>query len=161
MPTPPGSAELPARAADGVTPRPVDGTRVASTHAEDPRDGRPSPGIGGGGEQFQQGRRGRTTMKFRHLASIAMSCLVLALGSGTASAGIATTKHNLGSTGTGTNTIDTTGDICVFCHTPHGADASNPSSNPPLWNRIILQKLRRGKQPRIKSLPAPSRSNWS
>jgi len=45
--------------------------------------------------------------------------------------GIANTKHNLSSTGPGTIKATTETQICVFCHTPHGA---NPL-NPPLWNR--------------------------
>ena len=48
-------------------------------------------------------------------------------------AGIADTKHNLGSTGKGPNhTLDTT-EICVFCHTPHGFD----STGAPLWNKLL------------------------
>jgi len=49
-------------------------------------------------------------------------------------AGISITKHNLGSTGTGTNTFSGTAEICVFCHTPHGADTS---ASVPLWNRVL------------------------
>jgi len=62
---------------------------------------------------------------------------VVALGALTiniANAGISVTKHNLGSTGTGTNTFDGTQAICVFCHTPHGADTS---ASVPLWNRVL------------------------
>jgi predicted CXXCH cytochrome family protein len=60
---------------------------------------------------------------------------VLSLAVGTAFAGIANTNHNLGTTGVGTtNQFDGTGEICVFCHTPHGADTS---ANPPLWNRVL------------------------
>ncbi|MBI5753442.1 MAG: cytochrome c3 family protein [Hydrogenophilales bacterium] len=51
-----------------------------------------------------------------------------------AAAGISATKHNLGSTGTGTNKFDGTGEICVFCHTPHGADTT---AAVPLWNRKL------------------------
>ncbi len=51
-----------------------------------------------------------------------------------AAAGVSATKHNLGSTGTGTNKFDGTGEICVFCHTPHGADTS---AAVPLWNRKL------------------------
>jgi len=54
-------------------------------------------------------------------------------GSGTALAGIADTKHNLGSTGPG-NTVSDTDEICVFCHTPHGA---SQDVNAPLWNKAI------------------------
>lgn len=56
------------------------------------------------------------------------------LASAPAVAGISTTKHNLGSTGTGTNKFDGTGEICVFCHTPHGADTT---AAVPLWNRVL------------------------
>ena len=49
-----------------------------------------------------------------------------------ASAQIANTKHNLGSTGTGDNRFSGTAEICVFCHTPHGA---NTDANVPLWNK--------------------------
>lgn len=53
-------------------------------------------------------------------------------------AGIADTKHNLSTTGTGQNHVTAgTADICVFCHTPHGADVSNPVDNPPLWNKRL------------------------
>ncbi len=62
---------------------------------------------------------------------------VIALGAlsiNVANAGISVTKHNLGSTGTGTNTFTGTQAICVFCHTPHGADTS---ASVPLWNRVL------------------------
>jgi predicted CXXCH cytochrome family protein len=51
--------------------------------------------------------------------------------------GITNTKHNLTITGTGTNQFtptNGTGEICVFCHTPHGADTS---ASVPLWNRRL------------------------
>lgn len=46
---------------------------------------------------------------------------------------ISTTKHNLSSSGTGSNHAgaDGTDQICVFCHTPHGADKTVG----PLWNK--------------------------
>jgi len=56
---------------------------------------------------------------------------------GTATAvGITDTKHNLSSAGLGTQTakFDGTGEICVFCHTPHGSDTS---AVVPLWNRAM------------------------
>ncbi|MCP5150168.1 MAG: cytochrome c3 family protein [Ectothiorhodospiraceae bacterium] len=65
----------------------------------------------------------------------------LALATGGAWAGIANTKHNLGNTGTGTNHATGTGtdstttdEICVFCHTPHGA---NTGAGAPLWNKTL------------------------
>jgi hypothetical protein len=49
--------------------------------------------------------------------------------------GIANTKHNLSSTGAaGQNKTSSTDEICVFCHTPHGADTTAPA---PLWNKSL------------------------
>ena len=57
------------------------------------------------------------------------------LASQTALGAIANTRHNLGTTNvTGTNSFDGTEAICVFCHTPHGADNS---AAVPLWNRVL------------------------
>lgn len=48
---------------------------------------------------------------------------------------IANTKHNLGSTGTQSNKVSDTAEICVFCHTPHAANISNTAA--PLWNKNL------------------------
>lgn len=66
----------------------------------------------------------------------AAAALVLgAAASQQAVAGIANTKHNLGSNGTGTNhATNGTEEICVFCHTPHG---SNTAVAAPLWNKAL------------------------
>jgi hypothetical protein len=58
---------------------------------------------------------------------------------GSAMAQIAQTKHNLGTGNTTWNGNIGTGnaatdEICVFCHTPHGADTNAPA---PLWNRKL------------------------
>lgn len=60
-----------------------------------------------------------------------------------ASAGIANTKHNLGTatvggTVTRINSFGGTGEICVFCHTPHGSDTT---AAVPLWNRALPTDL--------------------
>jgi predicted CXXCH cytochrome family protein len=74
------------------------------------------------------------------LAAIAAGLVVAVTGmaySGDVAAqatGIKDTKHNLGSTGTGVNKFDGTAEICVFCHTPHGADTN---ASVPLWNRVL------------------------
>jgi predicted CXXCH cytochrome family protein len=53
-----------------------------------------------------------------------------------AKAQIAGTKHNLGTSGVaGNNRFSATAEICVFCHTPHGADTS---AAVPLWNRTLV-----------------------
>jgi hypothetical protein len=69
-------------------------------------------------------------------ASITVVALGVALAfAGTAVAGISNTKHNLGSSGINTNNQTTaTGEICVFCHTPHGGDTG---AAVPLWNKEI------------------------
>jgi hypothetical protein len=76
-------------------------------------------------------------------AASAIAAVLLALSGTPASAGIADTKHNLGNTSTQTNHVTgtgnsstTTNEICVFCHTPHGADVTTPNA-PPLWNKRL------------------------
>jgi hypothetical protein len=70
--------------------------------------------------------------------SLATAALMIGLGvSGSASAGIANTKHNLSTTGTQANHVTAgtaANQICVFCHTPHGADTSQAV---PLWNKKL------------------------
>jgi len=68
-------------------------------------------------------------------ASVATAVVLgTSLVAGSAFAGIANTKHNLGSLGTQTNKTDGTGEICIFCHTPHGGDNTAPV---PLWNKSL------------------------
>lgn len=60
-----------------------------------------------------------------------ISSLIAIIISSSLMAGIVNTKHNLSTSGTGTiKATDGEGEICVFCHTPHQADAAGP-----LWNR--------------------------
>ena len=47
---------------------------------------------------------------------------------------VANTKHNLSASGPGTVTATAEDQVCVFCHTPHGA-SNFPGS--PLWNRQL------------------------
>jgi len=64
---------------------------------------------------------------------LAILCL-LVFASVSQAAGIADTKHNLSSTGTGSINTSGTTEICVFCHTPHGSDTAVAA---PLWNRAV------------------------
>jgi predicted CXXCH cytochrome family protein len=48
---------------------------------------------------------------------------------------ISATKHNLSSSGPGTTKSSTESQICVFCHTPHGADTAQGPA--PLWNKTL------------------------
>lgn len=66
------------------------------------------------------------------IAKLALGLTLVSM-SGVAMAGIASTKHNLGASGS-FNYNDATTEICVFCHTPHGADSS---AAVPLWNRHL------------------------
>jgi hypothetical protein len=71
------------------------------------------------------------------LACAATLLVATSAHSQTPTVGIYTTKHNLGSTSAaGNNRVSDTAEVCVFCHTPHGADNSFPAS-PPLWNKSI------------------------
>ena len=61
--------------------------------------------------------------------------LALLAASSMAMASVVNTKHNLGAshpTGVDGNHTNATTEICIFCHTPHGADQSTFA---PLWNR--------------------------
>lgn len=75
---------------------------------------------------------------FKRWSKTVAAALLLGVGlwSSSSMAGISSTKHNLGTTGTGTNHLTAgTSEICVFCHTPH---ASNTASGaPPLWNKAL------------------------
>lgn len=64
-------------------------------------------------------------------AAFALGALI---GATAASAGIANTKHNLSTSGTGVRVTTGTEEICVFCHTPHGSDTS---ASVPLWNKAL------------------------
>ena len=77
--------------------------------------------------------RGRTRWG---TASAGVVAALVLFFSGTALAGIADTKHNLGSGPglSGRNQTTDTAEICVFCHTPHGADTAAPA---PLWNKRL------------------------
>lgn len=57
-----------------------------------------------------------------------------------AMAAITGSKHDLSSTGAFNKFTPTSGnsEICVFCHTPHGADTGAPA---PLWNRTLHTTL--------------------
>jgi len=70
-------------------------------------------------------------MKLRNLVTGTVA--VMALGSsGFAVAAIDGSPHDLGGTvGTADN-----GEVCVFCHTPHGADTTATESAP-LWNKQL------------------------
>jgi predicted CXXCH cytochrome family protein len=71
------------------------------------------------------------------LAGVATFLFAAVTVSQHAYAGIADTRHNLGSSNTvaGSNQVTDTAEICVFCHTPH--QASDQAGAPPLWNKRL------------------------
>jgi len=82
-------------------------------------------------------------LSFVRAATLMAATAVVATGlfgafadSAHAQTGIANTKHNLSNTSgpAGRNKTDI-GEICVFCHTPHG---SNATAAAPLWNRSYV-----------------------
>ena len=78
-----------------------------------------------------------TSLRSWRAASAGMLAAALWALAGSASAQIATTKHNLGTASTQTNHVTTgTAEVCVFCHTPHGADVTTANA-PPLWNKRL------------------------
>jgi len=59
-----------------------------------------------------------------------VTVVTVVIASGALAQSIATTKHNLSTSGPGTIKATTETEICKFCHTPH-----NASVQAPLWNR--------------------------
>ena len=70
----------------------------------------------------------------RWVTGLALGLAMGMSGAAFAATGIAATKHNLSSSGTGPNHTTGTDQICVFCHTPHGSDTS---AAVPLWNKNL------------------------
>ena len=61
----------------------------------------------------------------------AVAVLALGIASGAAYGGVFNTKHNLSARGVGAvSNFSGTKEICVFCHTPHGADSSAATTPP-------------------------------
>ena len=69
-------------------------------------------------------------------AALGLATAVVLLGAADADAqGIIGSKHNLTYSGNAVNVSGaSTTEVCVFCHTPHGADAAVKA---PLWNRQV------------------------
>lgn len=73
-------------------------------------------------------------MKKRIKIMVAIAGIAMAMS---ASAGVRDSKHNLGTSNLNTTQNRMTtgpGEVCVFCHTPHG---SNTNVEAPLWNKSV------------------------
>lgn len=67
-----------------------------------------------------------------HMKRIVIALVVISLGAFLVSADVVGSRHDLTTaTGTAFSTTGDTDQVCVFCHTPHGADILSG----PLWNR--------------------------
>lgn len=67
--------------------------------------------------------------------TMAVPLALAGAGAARAQTGILGTKHNLSTSGTGAIHVTAgTAEVCVFCHTPHGADTAVSA---PLWNRAV------------------------
>ena len=101
-----------------------------------PAVGTSSPGHSRDESEHPQGEDKMNILQRVGRVSVAAVAAAMVMVAIPASAGIANTKHNLGSTGVAGNNKVTTGtdEICVFCHTPH---AANTNVEAPLWNKAL------------------------
>jgi len=68
-----------------------------------------------------------------------------------ANAQVVGSQHDLTDGGSGQGGTTATDQVCVFCHTPHGADVSAPA---PLWNKVLAADG--GRFTRYSTLNTPS-----
>lgn len=73
------------------------------------------------------------TNKLRHFAQFILLGALFA-GSSAFAQSIVGSKHDFTSGGSAQETTSVTDQVCVFCHTPHGADTTAPV---PLWNKVL------------------------
>ncbi|HSN51679.1 MAG TPA: hypothetical protein VLS87_04050, partial [Woeseiaceae bacterium] len=73
------------------------------------------------------------TNKLRYIAQFALLGCLFA-GSSAYAQSIVGSKHDFTITGSAQATTSATDQVCVFCHTPHGADITAPV---PLWNKVL------------------------
>lgn len=73
------------------------------------------------------------TIKLRYIAhTVLLGCLFAA--SSAFAQSIVGSKHDFTTGGSAQGTTGATDQVCVFCHTPHGADTTAPV---PLWNKVL------------------------
>lgn len=84
----------------------------------------------------EEGRRVRSAAG--KLKAIGLAVILVFMPAMTVSyAGIASTKHNLSTSGQGTVKAESEERICVFCHTPHNAMTDLGGVGVPLWNHTL------------------------
>ena len=75
------------------------------------------------------------TNKLRHIAQfILLGALFVGASAFAQVSTVVGSKHDFTSGGQAQATTGATNQVCVFCHTPHGADTTAPV---PLWNKVL------------------------
>lgn len=112
----------------------------ASSPREPSTDGQPSPRA----DARQQGPASAWVRRYRAAAVMLawLSVLASPLADAQRVSDVRNTIHNLGADGPGTTRASpgATTEVCVFCHTPHGATQQDQGGQPlkaPLWNRRV------------------------
>jgi hypothetical protein len=68
------------------------------------------------------------------ITSVLVAGGLLLAGVSVQAQGVVGSQHDLTSGGSGQGGTTATDQVCVFCHTPHGADTTAPA---PLWNKVL------------------------
>ena len=92
----------------------------------------------------------KMTNKLRHIVKFVLVA-VFFVGSSSFAQSIVGSKHDFTSGGSAQATTGATDQVCVFCHTPHGADTTAPV---PLWNKVLNSEQTRFN--RYSTLATPS-----
>jgi predicted CXXCH cytochrome family protein len=91
------------------------------------------------------------TNKLRYISQFAVLGLLFA-GSPTLAQGVVGSKHDFTIGGSAQRVTSNTDQVCIFCHTPHGADPDVKSA--PLWNKVLNSN--QGRFNRYSTLATPT-----
>lgn len=89
--------------------------------------------------------------KLRYFAQFVLLGMLFSGSSAFAQATIVGSKHDFTTGGSAQDTTTNTDEVCVFCHTPHGADITAPV---PLWNKVLNSN--QGRFTRYSTLATPT-----
>ncbi len=89
--------------------------------------------------------------KLRYFAQFALLGLLFSGSSAFAQGSVVASKHDFTVGGSAQETTSETDQVCVFCHTPHGADITAPV---PLWNKVLNSA--QGRFTRYSTLATPT-----
>lgn len=92
------------------------------------------------GDHLKDNARTRQSISWLKVVAASLLLVVSAKTIAERISDIRNTPHNLSKTGTGTVKADAETQVCVFCHTPHGATQATQGGaalKAPLWNRAV------------------------